>query len=222
MNAIITHPRKLLLFTLLSLADLGLTYYLLRCGDGQVYEGNPIADWWLTTFGWAGLVCFKIGAVLLACGLAAGISRYRPALGGKVLTLGCTAVTGVLFYSCALAVQVQEDPDAGIQAQARLLDQRIEINNRFRALVHRLGQDLLHQRRTLAEAVTELANSQRVQNPVWLAFLRERTPGCSDRALLATFLVETALESVREGSARAAEAQARLQAEYQAAFGSEG
>ena len=48
-------PRSLLgrfgLFTALGLIDLALTCYLLRAAPGQVYEGNPVARWWLLAFG---------------------------------------------------------------------------------------------------------------------------------------------------------------------------
>ena len=54
-----THPRKQLLFILLSLVDLALTWWLLAHSYGQVYEANPVARWWLMRYGAAGLAGFK-------------------------------------------------------------------------------------------------------------------------------------------------------------------
>jgi hypothetical protein len=221
MSAFTTHPRKLLLFSLLSLADLVLTCRLLQGGGGQVYEGNPVADWWLAAFGWTGLVSFKILTVLLAGGLATAISVHRPALGGKVLTFACTAVTGVLIYSCALALHVQEDPYSRAVAKAQKLDQEIQTAQRFQELVLRLGHDLLEQRRTLAEAVVELARSERAQDPAWLGLMRGHYPNRSVHALLASYLMEVAVELVEERSA-APQVGRQLRAEYQATFDREG
>src|SRR5262245_42806460 len=47
------HPRKLLLFALLSVADLTLTWALIQYGRGQFYEGNPVAAWFLRSGGWS-------------------------------------------------------------------------------------------------------------------------------------------------------------------------
>src|SRR5262249_41553021 len=57
----IPHCRKLLLFLLLSLTDLWLTWFLVQRSDGAVYEGNPVAAWWLSRYGLPGLALFKGG-----------------------------------------------------------------------------------------------------------------------------------------------------------------
>src|SRR5947209_7514293 len=59
MNPLSLHRFKLLLFTLLSLADLGLTLHLLDQGNGRVYEGNPLANLWLHRHGSLGLTLYK-------------------------------------------------------------------------------------------------------------------------------------------------------------------
>ena len=41
------HRRKLFLFVLLNVVDLVLTWCLVGRGNGEVYESNPIARWWL-------------------------------------------------------------------------------------------------------------------------------------------------------------------------------
>jgi hypothetical protein len=97
------HLRKQLLFGLLSLADLGWTWQLLHHTGGRVYEANPVANACLATFGWGGLVVYKLLAVLLVSGLSMWISRIRPATGGRVLWFACCTMTAVVLYSCSLS-----------------------------------------------------------------------------------------------------------------------
>jgi hypothetical protein len=95
--------RKLLLLGLLSLADLCLTWWLLRQSGGHVYESNPLAAHCLERHGWAGLALFKAATVFLGGGLLVVVCGYRPHTGGRALTLACAAVAAVVVYSCWLA-----------------------------------------------------------------------------------------------------------------------
>ena len=97
------HSGKLLLFALLSLADLILTLHLLQRPGSQVYESNPIANAWITSFGLAGLACYKILMVMTVASLCVIISRYRPCVAGRILQLGCAATGMVVLYSCVLS-----------------------------------------------------------------------------------------------------------------------
>jgi hypothetical protein len=97
------HPRRLLLFATLSLLDLALTYKVVRSGGGYVYESNPIANEWLTRFGWTGLAFFKILAMSIAVFSVALISLYRPRTGSVLLNFACLAVSGVVVYSFSLS-----------------------------------------------------------------------------------------------------------------------
>jgi hypothetical protein len=97
------HTGKLLAYLTLSFADLFLTYALLQKTDGAVYEGNPIANAWLTAYGWAGLATFKLVTMLLVAAVAAYVSFYRPQIGGRLLGFACCAVAFVVAYSCWLA-----------------------------------------------------------------------------------------------------------------------
>lgn len=103
MPATTYHPRKLFLFTALSLADLGMTVYLLHQGQGRIYESNPVANAWLAAFGWIGLAMFKAVTVLMVAGIAVFVSRSRPRTGGGILKFGCLATGGVVLYSCLLS-----------------------------------------------------------------------------------------------------------------------
>src|SRR5207244_1773783 len=103
MNASIFHPVRLTLYAVLSAADLGLTYALIRQGEGEVYESNPIAEAWLSSYGWAGLAVFKLLIVLIVAAMATFISLTRPRTGGHVLSFACLAVAAVVGYSIHLS-----------------------------------------------------------------------------------------------------------------------
>jgi hypothetical protein len=97
-----THPRKQILFALLSLADLTLTCWLLGHSDGQIYEANPVARWWLAQHGAVGLAGFKGAIVLFVLTLTVVISRHKPRAAGRILTFGCVSLVFVVLYSAAL------------------------------------------------------------------------------------------------------------------------
>jgi hypothetical protein len=103
MSVSIFHPLRLTLYAVLSAADLGLTYALIRQGEGDVYESNPIAEAWLSSYGWVGLAVFKLVIVLIVAAVAAFVSLSRPRTGGHILTFACLAVAVVVGYSVHLS-----------------------------------------------------------------------------------------------------------------------
>lgn len=103
MSANLLHPVRLTLYSLLSIADLGLTYALIQQGNGEVYESNPIAEAWLNSYGWTGLALFKLAIILIVAAVAAIVSRSRPRTGGHILTFACLAVALVVGYSLHLS-----------------------------------------------------------------------------------------------------------------------
>jgi hypothetical protein len=90
------------LFIALSMADLALTGELLQRSQGAIYESNPVANWWLKSYGWPGLVGFKLIIVMFIVSLVVAISRLRPATGGRFLGFACIALTVVIIYSSNL------------------------------------------------------------------------------------------------------------------------
>jgi hypothetical protein len=92
-----------LLFTVLSGADLFLTWRLLSQRGSPVYESNPLAAWFLDQFGWTGLTVFKAAAVMTVLTATAVLCRRSPRAGVRVLTFGCTVLSGVVVYSFMLA-----------------------------------------------------------------------------------------------------------------------
>jgi hypothetical protein len=222
------HLRKLMLFVCLSLTDLVLTWHLLSHGDGQVYEGNPLARWWLAHYGWLGLTLFKLSLALFVVGLTLVIARQRPRAAGKVLVLSCVILATVVLYSGLLAWAVAGrsvapglcDPEvAAVSDRSRDLDRQRERVGAYQQLLERLSADLIAGRRTLPEAVGLLAESERGRSPDWLRYLGRAYPGRSEQARLAANLVYHALFLLQGGSSVDEETARRLAADYRQCYG---
>jgi hypothetical protein len=89
----------LFVFTMLSVADLTLTWLLIEYSGGRVRESNPVAHAWLIDFGWHGLVWFKAITMLVVVTVVLVLVRYRPRTGLWLVTFACLAVGGVVLYS---------------------------------------------------------------------------------------------------------------------------
>jgi hypothetical protein len=223
------HLRKLILFLCLSLADLGLTWHLLSRADGRVYEGNPLARWWLVNYGWGGLTLFKLTMALFVVGVTLVIARQRPRTAGKVLVVSCGILAVVVLYSSFLAGAVAAHPfsDDGLPdpelavvfAQGQGLDQQLQQAEAYHQLLERLTADVIARRRSLPEAANLLAASGQGCSPGWLNYLERLYPGQSKRGRLAANLIYFALLSLQEGSAQDEECARRLAADYRACYG---
>jgi hypothetical protein len=93
-----------LLFIVLSVADLLMTYFLLRqAGDHlQFVEANPVARHFLNHWGVRGMVYFKFGMVALVCIVTQVIARYRPFTARLLLFFAIVVMIYVLVYSVRL------------------------------------------------------------------------------------------------------------------------
>jgi hypothetical protein len=89
----------LVLFCVLSLADLVLTWMLVRYGGGRIYEGNPIAHAFLANCGWTGLATFKVTTLMYVGGVSVFMSRQRLGIALLLLIFACAAVGSVVAYS---------------------------------------------------------------------------------------------------------------------------
>ncbi len=89
---------------LLSLADLFLTYILLRQG-AHFYESNPVAQWFFQRWNMAGMTFFKFGLIGGVIAIGEVVERKRPGLGRAVLSFGCVAAAIVVCYSLKLLFQ---------------------------------------------------------------------------------------------------------------------
>jgi hypothetical protein len=193
-------PRSLLgkfaLFAVLGLTDLALTYYLLRTAPGQVYESNPVAQWWLTRWGWAGLAGFKLAIVLLVLMAVNLIALYRPRTAGYVLSFACGVTALVVGYSCTLlgTERAQWQPltredEVKIRSEAAQLDARVRQVQAFYRFRDQLAEDLNAGRYSLEALVSRLAATPEARDPLWLKSLRHAHPGRTDRECMAAFLL---------------------------------
>lgn len=96
----------LVLFGLLSVTDLCLTWMLIRHSGGRVYESNPLAHAWLAGYGWHGLIGFKSATVLVFATVVLVLLRYRPRAGLALVTFACLAVGWVVLYSYRMLPRV--------------------------------------------------------------------------------------------------------------------
>jgi hypothetical protein len=87
-----------MLLGLLSLADLVLTFVLVKYSGGEIYEGNPFAGAWLADFGWPGLIIFKTLTLAVFITTLVLITIYRPRAGRYILAFACLLVGSVAGY----------------------------------------------------------------------------------------------------------------------------
>jgi hypothetical protein len=222
MNGKILHPRKLLLFAGLSLADLVLTWLLVRRSDGLVYEGNPVAGWWLEHHGWLGLAGFKSGLVLLVIGLSLLISRYRPRFSGLLLGFACSAVAGVLVYSVALAGLVKRHVESELPAVVETHEEyvkRMDEGWEYRRLADRLAEDLMAGRCSLTEATARLGATRKGHDANWIRQLHICFPNRTDAQCLASNLIMNAIFSLADNPPAARKVEQQLGAEFRSAYG---
>jgi hypothetical protein len=99
----------LILCAALSVADWSLTWLLISGSDGAVSEGNPVAAWFLTRFGWPGLALFKAGCTGTFAAAVAVLVRYRPRTGVQLVTAALIALTLVNSYSLGLLTQFHRE-----------------------------------------------------------------------------------------------------------------
>ncbi len=184
------------LLGLLALGDLLLTAYLLLLRPGQFYESNPLARWALEHGGWAGLVGFKIFLVLVAASTVTALARWRPRTAARVLHACCCLTALVVVYSCGLVAAAQAETgvlslrdDATIEAEARLLKDKVRQAREYTKILDRVSAELAAGHCTVAQAVRELAATEKGRDPVWLGQLRRLFRARTDREGLAASLL---------------------------------
>jgi hypothetical protein len=135
----IPHLGLISLFVMLSMADLALTGELLQRSHGMIYESNPVANWWLRSYGWPGLVAFKMLIVMFIVGLVVAISRLKPVTARRFLGFACLVLTAVIAYSGNLLWSHEEgsgpfEREQVIKTKGTILDQKlIELQVRLEA-----------------------------------------------------------------------------------------
>jgi hypothetical protein len=222
------HPRKQLLFALLSAADFALTWWLIETPDAQTYEANPVAAWWLARFGWHGLACFKAAAACLVLALATVIARRRPLVASRLLRLGCLCLAAVVAYSTALAGTDALGREDAATTVARVNEELEDVNRGareeyrrkepFRALMEQLVEEINAERCTLAEAVERLMALQG-RDPDLLRTLEKFYPDLPAQQQFACWLVCRAVRTQGHDVPAARRLASRLDGEFQSAYG---
>jgi hypothetical protein len=87
---------------LLSVADLMVTYHLLKTGP-HFYESNPVAQLVFARWNIAGMAVFKFSIVGFVVVAGEIVERHRPGLGRLVVLIGCLASAAVVAYGLRLA-----------------------------------------------------------------------------------------------------------------------
>jgi Domain of unknown function (DUF5658) len=105
MNAKRATVAGLIVFSILSLADLCLTWVLIRYSGGRVQESNPLAQAWLAKHGWQGMVGFKMATISVFLAVVFVVSCYRPRTSLVLVLFACLSVGSVVLYSCHLLVR---------------------------------------------------------------------------------------------------------------------
>lgn len=95
--------RELWLFLLFSLADVVLTVKLLA--HGGYVESNPIARFFLLSWGARGMVYFKFALVAATCVLIQIIAHKRHATARRLLNFAVLVVGAVVTYSSLLYIR---------------------------------------------------------------------------------------------------------------------
>ena len=88
------------LFVLVNLMDIAMTSLLLN--TGQFIESNPIANYVLNEWGFAGVIAFKLIVVSMVMLIANIIAMRRIRTSRRLLHFGTLVVGGVVTYSSVL------------------------------------------------------------------------------------------------------------------------
>ena len=203
----ILRSRLMVCFLLLSVVDLLLTGWLL-VGEGPFFEANPLAAWCLQRFGWGGLAGLKAASLLLTAAGIAVLARRRPWIARGILAVGCLAVALVVFQGASLvtaspALQEEYHREQAFQvradAEARQLQNLLELQRNYSELRRRLSRELLAGRRSLASALAELERLGFHRHPHWRRLADGLHPGKSSREILERQLLDQLLVDIQEG-----------------------
>jgi len=99
----------ILLFLLVNIADLVVTYWLLSYSP-NFYESNPVANWFFKKWNIAGMTFFKFAVVAFVVVISEYVERKRPGAGKFVLIVGTLVTAAVVAYSIHLFMGYRESP----------------------------------------------------------------------------------------------------------------
>lgn len=153
--------RLMVVFAILNLLDLTLTWVLLHLPGGGVCEANPVASSVLTRAGWPGLCLYKLTLAAVVVVLCMVIARHRPRTGRYLCAFGCKGLAVVVAYSLLLLLARPGDAEARrswqhAQERAQSLDTEVRQFQCYTQQLNDLAHDLAADRRTLRQATQDL------------------------------------------------------------------
>jgi hypothetical protein len=211
--------RRLAWFAVLSVLDFLMTWVLLQRQGDEVFESNPIADWWLQRYGWVGLAIFKALCVFLAAGLFLVVVRYRPRTGVGALNCACAAVMLVVVYSCCLYWLTKPDSEwAAANEMAHRLDDQVQECRHRQEVLLRLSHDLVDKRRTLTDAVEALSEAHLDEDPIMRRALSTQYADRPAEQGLALYLARLAVDLVAGDRRAAGRVAKQLEKEFRSSY----
>ncbi len=97
--------REMLLFCVVSLLDMALTYVLINHQSDQFVESNPIARYILVSWGFQGMAYFKLALVSVVVFNAQLIARQKPRVALRLFHFASATVGLVVVYSLFLLMR---------------------------------------------------------------------------------------------------------------------
>jgi hypothetical protein len=94
-----------MIYFVVNALDVVLTYLLLTHDKFEFIEANPVARYFLYSWGAKGLVWFKVSLVAIVTLNCQIIARKRPDIARRVLFLAIAIVSAVVIYSGYLFVR---------------------------------------------------------------------------------------------------------------------
>lgn len=182
--------QKLALFLVLNLFDLLLTRLLVVPGNHHARELNPVANWFLHSWGWMGLTGFKLGMVLLVIAALQFIAIHRPRVAACLLEGGCYVLAAVVLYS-GYAIATNGTSGWAVKSQderRHCLDNALKRTRQRGLLLEQTIAKLIDAPSTLCDAVPHVIKTLPSDNR-WLAALRSTYPAPTDEESIAGLLV---------------------------------
>jgi hypothetical protein len=92
-------PQETLILCLVSALDVVMTMKLLTRGDLRFTESNPVARYFLYSWGLTGMAYFKAVMTLFVCIVTQLVARKNLTVARRVLGLATVIIVGVVIYS---------------------------------------------------------------------------------------------------------------------------
>ena len=97
--------REMVLYAVVSALDVWMTYILLSRDDVHFYESNPVARFFIDSWGRKGMIAYKAVLVAIVCSIAQIIARRRPVAAQRILQFAIVVAALVVIYGLLLLLR---------------------------------------------------------------------------------------------------------------------